>query len=203
MKPLSQACTPFDLAAIRERLRSARGPRYWRSLDELARTKEFETFLHREFPEQASEWLGRFDRRHFLKLMGASLALAGLTACTRQPIERIVPYVKQPEELIPGQPLFYATAMTLGGCATGLLVESHEGHPTKIEGNPEHPMSLGASNVFQQASLLDLYDPDRSQAVLDGGQISSWEAFLSALHDALQIQRQIGRASGRERAEIS
>ena len=189
MKPLSQECVPFDLAAVRERLRAAQGPRYWRSLDEVARTKEFEEFLHREFPEQASEWLNRFDRRSFLKLMGASLALAGLTACTKQPIERIIPYVKQPEELVLGKPLHYATAMTLGGFATGLIVESYQGHPTKIEGNPGHPMSLGASNVFQQASLLDLYDPDRSEAVLNGGHISSWESFLSALHDALQTQR--------------
>src|SRR5437660_903206 len=150
--------------------------RYWRSLDEVARTKEFVEFLHREFPDGASEWLGGLDRRHFLKFMGASLALAGLTACTRQPVERIVPYVKQPEELTPGKPLYFATAMTLGGYASGLLVESHEGHPTKIEGNPQHPISRGACNVFQQASLLDLYDPDRSQAVLYQGAISSWEA---------------------------
>src|ERR1043165_1897903 len=189
MKPLSQANVPFDFAAIRERLRSARGPRYWRSLDELARTEEFTEFLHREFPDHASEWLNGLSRRHFLKLMGASLALAGLTSCTRQPTEKIVPYVRQPEEIVPGKPLFFATAMTLSGYATGLLVESHEGHPTKIEGNPDHPMSLGATNVFHQASLLDLYDPDRSQAVLNGGAISSWTAFLSALNDAMQIQR--------------
>ena len=163
--------------------------KYWRSLDELARTKEFEDFLHREFPPHASEWLNRSSRRHFLKLMGASVALAGLTSCTRQPAEKIVPYIKQPEELIPGKPLLFATAMTLGGFATGLLAESHEGHPTKIEGNPDHPMSLGATNVFHQASLLDLYDPDRSQAVLHNGEVSAWESFLSALHDALQTQQ--------------
>ena len=97
--------------------------------------------------------------------MGASLALAGVTACTRQPAEKIVPYVRQPEELIPGKPLFYATAMTLGGVATGLLVESHEGRPTKIEGNPLHPGSLGATDVFAQAAILGLYDPDRSQTL--------------------------------------
>ena len=93
--------------------------------------------------------------------MGASLALAGVTACTRQPAEKIVPYVRQPEELVPGKPLFFATAMTLGGVATGLLVESHEGRPTKIEGNPLHPGSLGATDVFAQAAILGLYDPDR------------------------------------------
>ena len=121
--------------------------------------------------------------------MGASLALASLPACTRQPIEKIVPYVKQPEELVPGKPLYFATAMTLGGFATGLLAESHEGHPTKIEGNPDHPASLGATNIFHQASILDLYDPDRSQAVLKNGQPDSWENFLSALNDVLQSQQ--------------
>ena len=120
--------------------------------------------------------------------MAASFALAGVTACTRQPTEHILPYVKQPEELIPGIPLQYATAMTLGGYATGLLVESHEGRPTKIEGNPDHPMSLGAANVFQQASILELYDPDRSRAVRRGGEVSSWEEFLADLVPALAEQ---------------
>jgi molybdopterin-containing oxidoreductase family iron-sulfur binding subunit len=178
-----------DLQKIGERLRAASAPRYWRSLDEAALTREFVDFLHREFPEHASEWSRGLRRRHFLQLMGASLGLAGLTACTRQPLERIVPYVKQPEELIPGKPLFFATAMTLGGYATGLLVESHEGHPTKIEGNPEHPMSLGATNPFHQASLLDLYDPDRSKAVTCEGTISTWEKFISVLHDLLSVQQ--------------
>ena len=118
----------------------------------------------------------------FLKLMGASLALAGLTACTRQPINEIVPYVRQPEEVIPGKPLFFATAMEHDGFATGLLVESHEGHPTKIEGNPDHPASLGATSIFDQASILGLYDPDRSQSILNAGNISTWGAFLSAIN---------------------
>jgi MoCo/4Fe-4S cofactor protein with predicted Tat translocation signal len=179
----------FDPTSLRARLLAKQGPRYWRSLEELAGAPEFESWLHREFPAGASEWLEGFSRRHFLKLMGASLALAGLTACTKQPIEKIVPYIHQPEILTPGQPLFYATSMVLGGFATGLLVESHEGHPTKVEGNPQHPMSLGATNVFQQASLLDLYDPDRSQAVLKEGNISSWEAFLAALNDTLLAQQ--------------
>lgn len=165
-----------------------RPSRYWRSFDQLRRTNFFQDSAQREFPAGASEWQDEPSRRQFMKLMGASLAMAGLTGCTRQPAERIVPYVKQPEELIPGKPLFFATAMTLGGYASGLLVESHEGHPTKIEGNPDHPLSLGASNIFQQASLLDLYDPDRSQAVLHNGEISDWNTFLSALHDELQNQ---------------
>ena len=117
--------------------------------------------------------------------MGASLALAGLTGCTRQPTELIMPYVRQPEELIPGRPLFFATAMPLSGVATGVLVESHEGRPTKIEGNPEHPASLGACDVYSQASVLGLYDPDRSQALTLEGEIRSWGAFPGRLREAL------------------
>ena len=161
---------------------------YWRSLEELANTPEFQRALHCEFPALASEWSDAVSRRSFLKLMSASFALAGLTACTRQPIEKIVPYVSQPEQIMPGAPLFFATAMPLSGYGIGLLVESHEGRPTKIEGNPEHPISLGGTNVFAQASILELYDPDRAQAVLNAGEISSWNAFLGALNDALQLQ---------------
>src|ERR1044071_663965 len=115
------------------------GKRYWRSLEELADTDEFQEILHREFPERASEWTDPVGRRRFLKLMGASFALAGLTACTRQPEEYIAPYVRQPEDLVPGRPTFFATAMQLNGFATGLVVESHEGQPTKVEGNKDHP----------------------------------------------------------------
>ena len=93
--------------------------------------------------------------------MGASLAFAGITACTKQPKETIVPYVRQPEDFVPGVPLYYATAMQMGGVGTGLLVTSHLGRPTKIDGNPDHPGSLGASDYFQQASILTMYDPDR------------------------------------------
>ena len=154
---------------MRARLEGAHGRDYWRSLDELAATPEFRDLLEREFPRQAVGWSDDEDpvegRRNFLKLMGASLALAGLTACTRQPTEHIMPYVRQPEELIPGRPLFFATATTLSGVANGVLVESHEGRPTKIEGNPEHPATLGACDAFSQASVLQLYDPDRSQAL--------------------------------------
>ncbi|HYR59498.1 MAG TPA: hypothetical protein VEO95_12745, partial [Chthoniobacteraceae bacterium] len=117
--------------------------------------------------------------------MSASFALAGLVACTKQPLERIVPYVKQPEELVPGKPLSYATAIEIGGFAQGLLATSYDGRPTKLEGNPDHPASLGATSIFGQAAILDLYDPDRSQAILHAGAISTWEAFAGALHDAL------------------
>ena len=116
--------------------------------------------------------------------MGASLALAGMAGCTRQPPEQILPYVRQPENVVPGRPLFYATAMTLGGRATGLLVESHEGRPTKIEGNPSHPASLGATDVFAQAALLDLYDPDRMRTLTHMGEIFPWSAFIGAMRTA-------------------
>ncbi len=188
MKPVTASHTQFDLAAVRARLAGAHGQQYWRSLDEIAQTTEFQDFLHREFPANASELTDDVSRRNFLKLMGASLALAGLTACTRQPINEIVPYVRQPEEVIPGKPLFFATAMEHDGFATGLLVESHEGHPTKIEGNPDHSASLGASGIFDQASILGLYDPDRSQSILNAGNISTWGAFLSAINSAMEAQ---------------
>src|SRR3712207_2781221 len=130
-----------DIEALRAQLEGTRGREYWRSLEALAETPQFNEFLHRGFPQNASGWLDPVGRRGFLKLMGASLALAGVSACTRQPDEIIVPYVRQPEEIVPGKPLFFATAMPLSGAAIGLLVESHEGRPTKIEGNPDHPSS--------------------------------------------------------------
>jgi molybdopterin-containing oxidoreductase family iron-sulfur binding subunit len=170
----------LDFPSIRRRLQTARGPEYWRSLEELADTKEFSEFLHHEFPRFSSAG-SAIGRREALKLMAASLALAGLSACTRTPDDKIVPYIKAADELIPGRPVYYATAMPLAGYGTGLLVESHMGRPTKIEGNPLHPASLGASDAFAQASLLTLYDPDRSQAVNRQGRLSNWAAFASAL----------------------
>lgn len=178
----------IDLAAIRARLDAVHGQEYWRSLEELAQTEDFQEFLHREFPQQASVWMDPIGRRQFLQLMAASLALAGLGACTRQPDEKIVPYVRAPEDIVPGIPLFFATAMTLGGIASGVLVESHMGRPTKIEGNPKHPASLGATNAFAQASVLTLYDPDRSKVVSQVGRISTWGAFLQTLNTKLSAQ---------------
>jgi molybdopterin-containing oxidoreductase family iron-sulfur binding subunit len=178
----------LDIKAIREKLQQAGGPQYWRSLESVADTPEFQEFLHREFPSNASEWTDPVGRRSFLKLMSASMALAGVSACTVQPTELIVPYVRQPEEEIPGKPLFFATAMTLGGVATGLLVESHEGRPTKIEGNPDHPGSLGATDLFAQASVLTLYDPDRSQSIVQLGEIRPWATFVTAVKSAMQGQ---------------
>src|SRR5271157_439874 len=165
------------------------GPEYWRSLEELAGSKEFQEALHREFPKGASEWLETVSRRGFLKVMGASLGLAGMTGCVRLPLEPIVPYVRQPEEVIPGRPMFYATAMTLGGYASPVLVESHLGRPTKIEGNDLHPASLGGTDIFTQASILGLYDPDRSQSVTSMGDQRSWQSFLTALHGPLSAQK--------------
>ncbi|HZM04513.1 MAG TPA: TAT-variant-translocated molybdopterin oxidoreductase [Candidatus Saccharimonadales bacterium] len=179
----------LDLSSIREKLKNLRGQKYWRSLEEVGETKEFKDFLHREFSQNASEFRDELGRREFLKLMGASLALAGVTACTRQPLQKIVPYINQPEEVVLGTPLYYATAMPHNGFAQGILVTSWEGHPTKIEGNDQHPVSLGATNVFMQASLLDLYDPDRAQAVTHGMEVSSWGRFLSVLNDAMQKQK--------------
>jgi molybdopterin-containing oxidoreductase family iron-sulfur binding subunit len=188
----------LDLAAVRARLEKSRGREYWRSLEDLASTTEFRELVEREFPQQAIGWNDDEDRvegrRNFLKMMGASLALAGLAACTRQPTEHIMPYVRQPEELIPGRPLFFATAMTMGGVANGVLAESHEGRPTKIEGNPEHPATLGACDAFAQASVLQLYDPDRAQALTEGGEIRSWGEFFGRLRDALVQQRIQGGA---------
>ncbi len=171
----------FDLVQIRTQLESRQGRRRWRSLEELAETEEYKDFLHHEFPYPAEKASGGISRRNVLRLMGASAALAGLTACTKLPTEKIVPYVRPPEEFVPGKPLFYATSMPFGGVANGLLVESHLGRPTKAEGNPEHPGSLGAANIFAQASVLTLYDPDRSQVVVHNGRIGNWADFLNAM----------------------
>jgi len=172
---------PMDLAALRDKLQSKTGKQYWRTLEELAGDPQFEELLHREFPRQApSEWDDGVDRRDFLKLMAASLALAGLSGCGRTPEQYLVPYVKQPDGLTLGKPQFYATAMPFGADAIGLLVESHEGRPTKIEGNPDHPSSLGATNVFAQASVLNLYDPDRAQTVTKYGEIQTWSLFVES-----------------------
>src|SRR5262245_41491594 len=182
------------LPALRARLAASRGREFWRSLEELSGDPAFQEILEREFPGGASEWGEGLDRRRFLQLAAASLAFAGLSACTRQPLEAIVPYVRQPEEIVPGRPRLFATAMSLGGYAAGLLVESHEGRPTKIEGNPEHPASLGATDAFAQALILGLYDPDRSQLVLELGEIRTWDAFVARIRAALPALQAAGGA---------
>ncbi len=155
------------------------GKAYWRSLDHLAETPEFKELAQREFPEGASELTNPVSRRKFLTLMGASMALAGLTSC-RRPVEKIIPYVIKPEEIIPGKPQYYATNMPFGTEFFGLLVESHEGRPTKIEGNKNHPATRGSSNVFMQAEMLNLYDPDRSQVVRRNGKNSNWNNYRAS-----------------------
>src|ERR1700729_2925614 len=182
----------LDLDSLRDQINEANektGPEYWRSLEELAGSPAFQEALHREFPKGASEWVDSVSRRGFLKVMGASMALAGMTGCVKLSQEPIVPYVRQPEEVIPGRPMFYATAMTLGGYASPLLVESHLGRPTKIEGNDKHPASLGGTDIFAQAHILGLYDPDRSQSVVSMGDQRSWQSFLTAIRGPLGAQK--------------
>jgi len=181
----------LDLDTARAQIERTQGPEYWRSLEELAGSAEFQEMMHREFPKGASEWLDDVSRRGFLKLMGASMALAGMTGCTKLPLEPIVPYVKQPEQVIPGRPMFYATAFTLSGIAAPILVESHLGRPTKVEGNPDHPASMGGTDVFAQASLLGLYDPDRSQTIAYLGDPRSSTAFFEAIRGPLSAQKSL------------
>jgi MoCo/4Fe-4S cofactor protein with predicted Tat translocation signal len=180
----------IDLGKIRARLEQAQGEQYWRSLEELAETPEFIDYVKHEFPEQADTWLDPVSRRNFLKLMGASIALAGLAACSpRQPVEHIVPYVEQPEEIVPGVPLFFATAHPFRGYGLGVLARSDMGRPNKIEGNEQHPGSLGSTDAFAQASVLTLYDPDRSQVIRYAGGVSTWDAFASVIAAALADQQ--------------
>jgi molybdopterin-containing oxidoreductase family iron-sulfur binding subunit len=181
----------LDFKSFRARIGDLRGREYWRSLEELARTEAFDEFFQEEFPRQAVALGNGVDRRNFIKLMGASVAAAGLAAC-RQPAQEIIPYVKQPENLVPGNPMFFASAIVLGGYASGVLVESHEFHPTKIEGNPDHPSSLGATDAFMQASILGLYDPDRSQVVKKLGDTSTWSEFIAALQPILAAAKTNG-----------
>jgi MoCo/4Fe-4S cofactor protein with predicted Tat translocation signal len=152
---------------------------FWRSLGELEGSDESRAFREREFPAGASEPPDAVSRRSVLTLLGASASMAGLAAC-RRPVEHIVPYVEAPEQVIPGVPRYYATTMPSGTSAYGLVVESHEGRPTKIEGNELHPASLGSSSARVQAAILDLYDPDRSQSVLKRGERSSFSDFVAA-----------------------
>ena len=152
---------------------------YWRSLDQIDDRPEYREALEREFPEGASELTEGVTRREMMLLLGASMSLAGLAGC-RRPVEEIVPYVTAPEDIVPGIPRYYATTMPFRRSAYGVIVESHEGRPTKIEGNPAHPSTLGASSSRVQASVLGLYDPDRSQSVSLKGEKKSWNDFVAA-----------------------
>src|SRR3954468_11742287 len=179
----------LDLVQVRSDIEMKNGPEFWRSLEELAGSADFREMMHREFPKGASELVDAVSRRGFFKLMGSSLALAGMTACTKQPFEAIVPYVQQPEGLVLGQPMFYCTAFTLGGYGQPLLVTSREFRPIKIEGNDRHQASLGGTDVYAQASILDLYDPDRSQGISYLGGNSSWSELVHALQEPLNAQQ--------------
>jgi MoCo/4Fe-4S cofactor protein with predicted Tat translocation signal len=163
---------------------------FWKSLEEYNAEYNAEDdaqdayreFLHREFPREASIWEESLSRRHFIQIMSASLALAGLgSACSRMPMEKIVPYVDPPDSLVAGESRYFASIMPLGGFATGIIAETHEGRPTKIDGNPDHPASLGSSDPFIQASILSLYDPDRLKVVLQKNEISTWDTFLKTI----------------------
>jgi MoCo/4Fe-4S cofactor protein with predicted Tat translocation signal len=166
---------------------------YWRSLAEIEDRPEFRPYLEREFPEGASELPEGITRRDMMMLLGASLSLAGLAGC-RRPVEEIVPFVTAPEEILPGVPRYYATTMPFRRSAYGLIVESHEGRPTKIEGNPSHPSTLGASSSLVQASVLGLYDPDRSQSVTLQGTQKSWSDFVTAWGQLSQAHASDGGA---------
>src|SRR5580704_3983644 len=180
----------LTLAEVRAKLDGKTGRRFWKNLDELAETPAFQELMREEFPRQAGsmsgagEWVDAVSRRGFLKVMGASLALAGLAGCTKQPDEPIFPYVKQPEDLILGKPMYFATAYPFPTGAIPVLVKSDAFRPIKIDGNPEHPVSKGRSDAFTQATLLDMYDPDRSQHVMRHGQTSSWGQFQEAFQAA-------------------
>ena len=180
------------MESAQARLAGMSGRQYWRTVDELADTPEFQESLRREFPQHASEWVDSVSRRGFMKLMGASIALAGLTGCTKQPDEPIYPYVKQPEDLVLGKPVFFATAHPFPMGSVPLLVKTDAYRPIKVDGNPEHPMNHGTSDVITQATLLGLYDPDRSQRVLYRGQTRNYDNFLSDFTAMLNSKRASG-----------
>ena len=190
------------LESVRGKLTGKSGRSYWRSLDELADTPQFNEWLEDEFPNRST--LMQINRRDLLKFMGASMALAGLTGCRGVflPQDKVVPYVKAPEELVPGKALFYATAVNLGAYATGVLVEQREGRPIFIQGNPDHPASLGALDSISQAEILNFYDPDRTNNIVQQsnpgqyalGDISTWELFEEAIGKALAVEAPTGGA---------
>jgi MoCo/4Fe-4S cofactor protein with predicted Tat translocation signal len=180
---LAENEAPLTLEQVREKLKGTTGKKLWRSIDELQNTPEFQAAVEREFPAAAQEWVDPVSRRGFLKVMGASMALAGLAGCTKQPDEPIYPYVKAPEDLVLGKPMYFATANPLPSGAVPLLVKSDQFRPIKVDGNPDHPYNHGSSDVFSQGSLLDLYDPDRSQHFTFQGENREWSDFAEAFRD--------------------
>ena len=183
------ASTPMTLVQLRQELKGVKGKKFWRSVDELADTAEFQAAVEREFPSAAQEWVDPVSRRGFLKVMGASLALAGLAGCTKQPEETIYPYVKQPEDLVLGKPMYFATAHPFSTGGVPLLIKSDEFRPVKIDGNPEHAYNQGSSDPYSQGTLLDLYDPDRSKRVTYRGEERTWAEFAEALRMKLAASK--------------
>ncbi len=175
----SIAPAKLTLAEVQAKLQGKTGRRFWKDLDALADTESFQNLMREEFPRQAgaNEWVDAVSRRGFLKVMGASLTMAGLAGCTKQPDEPIYPYIKQPEDLVLGKPMYFATAHPFPTGAIPVLVKSDAFRPIKLEGNPEHPVTRGKLDAWTQATLLALYDPDRSQHVIARGEASSWGAF--------------------------
>ena len=182
-----------DLAALRARLARGDGPAFWRSLDALADTEAFRDYLAAEFPAAARMAAGP-ERRGFLKIMAASLALGGLAACSKSGNDHEVPYVNRPERIVPSAALSYASSTLVDGFANGILVTTRDGRPLKVEGNPDHPWSRGGTDAFGQASVLGLYDPFRSQAVQHLGRPGSWAAFATFLAGRLPALRAAGGA---------
>ena len=181
MSTANSGKNPVDLVQIQTKSKNGESQRFWRSMDELAGSERYQDFTNHEFTAKASVEPTGLTRRDAMKWMAASAAFAGLAACTKLPTQKIVPYVRAPEQLIPGKNLYYATAYPQGGVGAGILAASYMGRPIKIEGNPEHPASLGATDVFAQASILTMYDPDRSPSVMHDGRINTWEKFLDVI----------------------
>lgn len=172
--------TPTDYSAVR-RLADRQGSGYWRSLQELAQSPDFLARNASEFADADQLWNAPLSRRKVFRLLGASMALAGVAGCTRQPEEDILPYVRMPEQMVPGQPRYYASTVNVAGYGHGVIAETHEGRPTKLEGNPDHPASLGACDAMAQASVLSLYDPDRAVGIREDGLASDLDALQTAL----------------------
>ena len=171
------------------------GPRYWRSLDDLLETPGFRDWIEREFPQGASEIQG-MNRRHFLKIMAASFALAGFgMAGCRRPERKILPYAKQPERIIPGVPIYYSSSLPSAHDNLPLIIETHEARPTKIEGNPSYPAYGGATDIFAQASVLDLYDPDRATKSKQGSKTLSQSQLYDVI-DKLRAHYQENQGKG-------
>jgi len=183
-----------NFALLRDRILAQSGKEYWRSVEEFVDAPEFEEFVKREYPDHAETWDDALSRRNFIKVMGASLALAGLSGCVIQPPEKIVPYVTAPLDSLPGRPLFYATSYAVSGVSMGLLAKSYEGRPVKIEGNPDHPGSRGATDIRAQASLLDMYDPDRAKQITFRNDPKTWQQFTNDLRSAVDNDRANGGA---------